>query len=685
MSRLRTIEQVAKAARARGLEVSPLHHAGTDLLKPGGVAVSCPECGVGQDALVRELVGGELAGICQRCNADVVALLATARTLAVVPSGGGAGSTAMLSLDALLGQIEELMRRFVVFATDHQVVAVVLWVAHSHAIDAADVTAYLHVHSAEKRSGKSRLLDVLELLVRVAWRVVTPTEAVTYRKITRDAPTLLLDEVDAIFGKGAKEHEGLRALLNAGFQRGTRVPRCVGPKQDLQEFEVFCCKALAGIGGLPDTVADRSIPIRLRRRKASEPVARFRKREVKPTAGVLRDQLTAWASTAVDVLKDARPLMPGEISDRAEESWETLVAIADMAGGDWPARARRAAVALGTGSPEDGAESIGVRLLGDVRVVLAGLGDPERVTTADLLTGLHGLEEAPWADWYGKPLGAEKLARTLREFDCKSRDIRTSEGSKKGYYRAPLEDAFQRYLPGFTLSTRDTRDNSYGYAENSTSQPATNTLDVAGLKAPQTRMVEPMSRVSRVDTRNTEFERVLLVGERLGYPAVLVAGGVVSAGASGWWDWVEPRYQDTDALAALEAAALNGGASCGSSSRAGASQMCRLRFASRRRCGSSATILIWTRMLGGISYSPSLARRCSRRSGNDQPTTGGDPHPGELRGARPRARLARLPHLRPATIRTRLAGRVLRPRWRGRRRRAEDDHRQGEQGTEPVD
>ncbi len=491
VSRPRTIEQLVRVANARGLAVDRLYHVGTDLLRPGGVAVGCLACGSGQDVVVREMVGGELGGICIRCGGDVVAMLDTApspASLTVVDRGQPRSDARAVSLAEVLSLVEELARRFVVFASDHQVVAAVLWVAHTHAIDAADVTPYLHVHSVEKRSGKSRLLDVLALLVRSPWRVVTPSEAVVYRVLTKDQPSLLLDEVDAIFagkGNGAKEHEGLRALLNAGFQRGTRVPRCVGPRQELQEFEVFGAKALAGIGTLPDTVADRAIPIRLRRRKASEQVERFRRRDVEGPASELHAGLASWASAALNTLRDARPTMPVEITDRAEEAWEPLIAIADLAGGEWPARARAAAVALGTGSPEDaGGDSTAVRLLADVRTVLAGLADPERATTADLLTGLHGLEEAPWGDWYGKPLGAERLARTLRGFDCKSRDIRTPDGSRKGYFRAPLEDAFQRYLPSVTAPTRDTRDKPHGYAGNGTSSTRDTTPVVAGSESP---------------------------------------------------------------------------------------------------------------------------------------------------------------------------------------------------------
>jgi len=75
------------------------------------------------------------------------------------------------------------------------------------------------------------------------------------------SPTLL-DEGDAIFNRKAGGNtEGLRAVLNAGNRRGTTVPRvsleAKHPK--LLEFDVFCPKAIAGIGRIPETVADRSM------------------------------------------------------------------------------------------------------------------------------------------------------------------------------------------------------------------------------------------------------------------------------------------------------------------------------------------------------------------------------------------------------------------------------------------
>ena len=99
-----------------------------------------------------------------------------------------------------------------------------LWVLHTYVFDCFDTTPYLDVSSAAKRSGKTRLLELLRLLVARSWAVVEASEAVLFRKVDAEKPTLLVDEVDATFGKDSKVTEGLRAMLNAGYRRGAAVP-----------------------------------------------------------------------------------------------------------------------------------------------------------------------------------------------------------------------------------------------------------------------------------------------------------------------------------------------------------------------------------------------------------------------------------------------------------------------------
>jgi hypothetical protein len=351
----------------------------------------------------------------------------------------------------LLDDIATYVRRFVVLSSA-QADAIALFVLHTHTIEAADATPFIAITSAEMRSGKTRLLEVLDLLVRRPWRAITPSDAVLFRKVDAEAPTLLLDEVDAIFGPKAKEQEGLRALLNAGNRRGVTVDRClpVGRTVELVKFSVFCSRALAGIGKLPATVADRSIPIRLKRRAKSEQVERFRFRDVAPEAEALRRRIETWAVRTVDVLREARPQVPDALDDRQTDGAEPLLAIADVAGGEWPDRSRSALVELCT-SQAAADESAGIRLLRDVQAIFE-VHRVARLHSADLCENLAELEEAPWGDYQGKPIKPRTLARLLEPYGVRSSQVKIDGRNRHGYTLKGFSDAWGRYISAPTLS-----------------------------------------------------------------------------------------------------------------------------------------------------------------------------------------------------------------------------------------
>ena len=356
----------------------------------------------------------------------------------------------MSELAALLDDLSAYHRRYVSM-TQEQADAVALFDAHTYVIDAAEQSPYFAISSAEMRSGKTTLQKTIELVAARPWRVVTPSEAVVYRKIARDRPTLLLDEYDAIFGD--RDYEPLRALLNAGNEPGTTVPRCAGANRDqLEDYPIYCAKVMAGIGKLPATVADRAIEIRLKRKKRDEPVERFRKREVLEVADPLQVSLASLMEHHVDKLAGARPHLPDELDDRAQDAWEPLLAIAELAGGDWPARARAAALAL-SGDRDTDPDSVGVLLLADCKQVFGT--DTTRLFTADLIARLCELEESPWATWHkGNSISPRALAARLTNYDIRSKTIRVAEETAKGYTAEDFEDAWSRFLPPLDVSIR---------------------------------------------------------------------------------------------------------------------------------------------------------------------------------------------------------------------------------------
>jgi hypothetical protein len=341
--------------------------------------------------------------------------------------------------------VREWLKRFVSLS-DHEAIAIALWVMMTHTLEAFDCVAYLSITSAEKQCGKTRLLEVLEQLVGRPWLTGRTTPAVLARKIHAEHPTLLLDESDAAFNGDREFAETLRGILNTGYLRSGKTSLCTmrGKTIEYIDLSTFGAKAIAGIGSLPDTIADRSIPIRLTRKLASESVERFRRRRIEPEGEAIRIRLAAWAQ---EFLQRSHPEPAGldDLPDRAADICEALLMIAETCGDDTAARARQALVTLCGHVRED--ESRGVRLLHDIR---AAFDDEsvDRIASSRLAEVLTSFEESPWGPRYGKEFDARALARLLKPFNIRPRSVRINDVSTpKGYHSEQFTDAWARYLP----------------------------------------------------------------------------------------------------------------------------------------------------------------------------------------------------------------------------------------------
>lgn len=345
---------------------------------------------------------------------------------------------------ALLDGVAAFLRSYVAFPSSHAAVAVTLWAAHTHVAAALDSTPRLALLSPEKQCGKSRVLELLELLCAGAETLSDASPAYLYRRIDAGTVTILLDEADAIWkrGKADETAEALRSIVNAGHRKSATVGRVEmnGQAAKLTRFKVYAPAAIAGIGNLPDTIMDRAVVVRMRRRAPDEPVRDYRERVTRPEGVALREKLATWAADAAKGVGDPWPDLPPGVADRAADVWEALVMVADLAGGDWPKLAREACTAFVDGTRDD-TETIGTRLLADLRDIF---GDAREVSTQDILAALAAMDEAPWADWYGHPLNPRDLAKLLKPYGIRSRQIPT--GNVKGYRREDLHEAWRSYL-----------------------------------------------------------------------------------------------------------------------------------------------------------------------------------------------------------------------------------------------
>jgi hypothetical protein len=348
---------------------------------------------------------------------------------------------------AILDRLHQIITRYVILPSPETLDAVVLWIAASHGQPAWAHAPRLVIRAPEKRCGKSRLLDVVEGTCYSPLITVNASTPAVYRSIGGDdPPTILLDEADTIFGgKQAEANEDLRGLLNAGHQRNRPTIRWNQQKQQVERIATFAMAALAGIGQMPDTIEDRAVVVKMRRRAPAERVAPFRQRRDGPALRQVASDLTTWIRGNIVELEQAEPSMP--VEDRAADTWEPLIAVADLAGGNWPDRARRAAQALHAAREGDTEYSDRLRLLIDCRTVFGGF---DAMPSTVLLDRLKALPESPWADYNGGAgLSAMKLGVLLKEYEISSRTIRfpTPVGQVKGFHRGAFIDAWDRYCP----------------------------------------------------------------------------------------------------------------------------------------------------------------------------------------------------------------------------------------------
>jgi len=293
-------------------------------------------------------------------------------------------------------------------------------------------------------------LEVLETIVLNPWLTGKVSAAVLSRKIDAVAPTLLLDESDAAFGGDKEYAEALRGVLNTGYKRSGKASCCVGQGNALtyKDFSTFGPKAIAGIGKLPGTVADRSIPIRLKRAPRGQKISRWRPKLVAEEAEHLKTQITECfgVDEVCEKLRAMRPPLPENLSDRQQDVAEPLLCIADFVGGEWPARARKALTEI-FAEPGSQDDSNGVTLLRDIWGIFEEL-QYECISSQDLADKLAAIEGSPWGEWHnGKPISKIQLARQLKRFEIAPDQHWQHDKNIRGYLKKDFADAWSRYLP----------------------------------------------------------------------------------------------------------------------------------------------------------------------------------------------------------------------------------------------
>jgi hypothetical protein len=341
----------------------------------------------------------------------------------------------------LLTEVLKLIKHHII-CTGETAIAATLWVVFTWFIDAAQVAPIANITAPEKRCGKTQLLTLMGKLVRRPLTASNTTPAALFRAIEAWHPTMLIDEADAFL----RDNEELRGVINSGHTRDSAfVLRTVGDDFTPKRFNTWGAKVLCGIGRIAETLADRSIPLELRRKKPNESIARLR-HTTETVFETLRQKLARFAADNMGAVKTARPALPEALNDREQDNWEPLLCIADLAGERWAQGARTTALRISRKT--DNTASLGVDLLTCIREVFERRKET-RINTQTLITELCAdtFEEYPWATFNkGKWISARQVAKRLSDFGIKPKVHRVGADTGRGYLSADFGDAFERYL-----------------------------------------------------------------------------------------------------------------------------------------------------------------------------------------------------------------------------------------------
>lgn len=458
-------------AKAQGWSPPPatLHVNGTPPQSGAGPATNGTP--LAQDALLIELAAlspleydrrrTEAAKLLGVRVGTLDAEVTTRRQQQAAPQGAEAGGSVVAATPApwteavdgaqLLTDLVTWYRRYVVLP-EGAAEGLALWTLHTYTMDAAQVTPRLAIVSPQKRCGKTTLMALLGAVTASPLPAANITAAALFRAIEQWRPTMLIDEADTFL----QDNEELRGVLNAGHYRPSAfVVRAVpvGDSWEPRKFGVWGPVAIALIGNLHSTLADRSITIRLRRKTAQERVERLRLDRL-GDAEALRRRCLRWGHDHLAQLRECDPPVPEMLNDRAADNWRSLCAIAEVAGGDWAQRVARAVKVLSPQELDD--EAAGVMLLEDLWRMFTAQ-NVEKLSSEEIVTTLRTLEERPWSEWgrHEKPITARQVARLLAPFGIKSKTIRLGlDETPKGYEREVFVDAWTRYLPILSSSAR---------------------------------------------------------------------------------------------------------------------------------------------------------------------------------------------------------------------------------------
>jgi putative DNA primase/helicase len=386
----------------------------------------------------------ELGKLAKQIDEDLTALRSEFQEYIGVAEGSPLVETEAwpepIDLAELLTAVEAKIAAYVAMRP-LQRVAVTLFAAQAWPHNAiATHSPILVASSPEPDSGKTTLLGVVGRLTPKATFHIETTAANMFRLIDAHQPTVIVDEADDVFVRKSD----LKHVITGSWTRGATVPRIVqGISRD---FNIFSPKAIGLLSNkLPRALHTRGIQIKMRPKRNDEAVEPFRHVD-DPELALLRRKLKRFAVDYANTLKTMEPTFPKGMANRAADNWRLLLCVGELAGGDWPERARAAAELLTRRGKQP---SDGVKLLEAIWHIFAVSG--KRVLTSkEIVAALVKNPEAVWCEYHnGRPITPQQIGLLLDRYDINPDVVHPSGNafsSPRGYRLEWFTEAFASYL-----------------------------------------------------------------------------------------------------------------------------------------------------------------------------------------------------------------------------------------------
>ncbi len=355
-----------------------------------------------------------------------------------------------VELASILDEVSTTIRKLVILERE-QAETAALWIVHTYMVSVFSISPLLILNAPERACAKTLFQTVIADMSFKPLSASNVTPSSLFRSIELWQPTMFFDEADTFF----KENNDLKGMVNAGNSKKNGFvlrSEAVGDTFEPRKFSVYGAKSIAGIAlekHLPDATLSRGIIFKMRRKLPDESVTRLR--DVDPKLfKTISSKLMRVAIDYCDEINAARPHLPRELSDRAQDNWEPLLAIASCASREWLERATSAALKLSNASNES--MSTGNELLSDIQYVFEQQDKSDqyagKISSSDLIEALVKIEDGPWGSYnYGNWISPRQLAQQLRYYDIKPKTVRVGKfGTPKGYSLDQFVDAFARYL-----------------------------------------------------------------------------------------------------------------------------------------------------------------------------------------------------------------------------------------------